>query len=308
MSNEQQGEKAYSSDEVVSMGVPKDYVDDVVELSQRLEDLSGDLLHPLVLVRFLTFLDNVTSAEAAVRIVDKWRSDVGLPRIMQEWGVHDADGGWRRQPQTPRAMLSDQHFCAGRISSTTMDGRPLIVARAGAWDVDGVVSEGLTQLMLNQYVFMLEDVLQSGFASSMRQKKLVSGAAVIDVDGISLSVLRHLPALADYAKITNQFFPDLVDSITIVNAPFIFTQIWRIGSLVLAPSTRKKFQILGSNFAEGLRSHAKVDIKALPQFLGGEVSDTEIPPAQKVTRGESKGMDLAFGPPGVLLLSAAGRP
>lgn len=207
----------------------------------------------------------------------------------------DQEMTWRRWPHTDRAVVADRHFCAGRICAKTSRGGPIVVARAGTCDVDGIVAGGLVELMLNQLLFVFEEVLQASHAASVQRSQLTSGAVVIDMSGMSISVLRHVPTLGRLAAIIYMHYPDLVRTITIVNAPYTFTAVWHGVSTFLAPSTREKVQILGYDFGPELEAHAGIDLATLPRFLGGHASDAELPPAQRVREGVGFGLDLSFG-------------
>mmetsp|Transcript_19382 Transcript_19382/g.39411 ORF Transcript_19382/g.39411 Transcript_19382/m.39411 type:complete len:127 (-) Transcript_19382:2-382(-) len=126
---------------------------------------------------------------------------------MREWGDVDTDDDlpWRCSPRSERAALADHHFCVGRAAGLTKSGRPLVVAHAGAFDFSGVSREGLEDLLTNQFVFVLEDVMQAGHALSLRRKELVLGVIVADIEGLSLSVLRHLGLLRELARIAKQY-------------------------------------------------------------------------------------------------------
>jgi len=275
------------------VGVPAEYASDAVYLSSRLADLQDDnLTHPLMLARFLSFAE-VKDAESLIRDAHYWRINVDVPAIMSEWGVPDkTQVGWRRSPQSPRAILTDRHFCAGRVSAQTRTGAPLLVAKLGQLDMDGVVREGMVDLVFNQFVFLTEDILQAQHAISVRKQELVLATLVIDVNGLGLGVLKHASALKRFANVFNSYYPELADTIVIVNAPFFFVQIWRIFSLMLAPSTNKKVQIYGKNFAADLEAKTAVDLDSLPAWLGGQGSDFDVPPSEQVPQGAMAELQL----------------
>lgn len=283
--------------DLVAMGVPGRHAAKVAQLARHFQGQSADLAHPLVLARFVSFHSNanVTFLASKIFAAQTWRREINLQAIMKEWGVLDQEMTWRRWPQTNRAALGDRHFCAGRVCGKTHNGGPLVVARAGTCDVDGIVGGGLVGLMLNQLLFLFEEVLQAGHAASVQRSQLISGAVVIDMTGISISVLRHVPTLGRLVDTINMHYPDLVRTITIVNAPYTFTAIWRAVSPFLAPSTRGKVQILGYDFGPELEAHAGIDLTTMPRFLGGYASDAELPPAQPVREVVGFGLDLSFG-------------
>ena len=63
------------------------------------------------------------------------------------------------------------------------------------------------------------------------------------------------------------YFPESMHSTCILNAPWWFQGLWKVASLFMEPTTRKKIQVIGSNYADvlfsrGLLGHA-------PRYLGG---------------------------------------
>jgi len=274
-------------------GVPEAYSAGVSKLATLLQDIdpATGLTHPLMLLRFLTFND-VPNAEAMVRDTVVWRKEVGVQSIMEEWGAQDVDLPWRRQPQTARARFSDRYFCVSRVSARTTSGGPLAVARLGRCDFDGVVREELVEVMIKQFIFVLEDVLQAGHAISVARKELVLGTVVIDVGGLPLSVVRYVGLVRRFATVMNSYFPDLVGTIAIVNAPAVFAQIWKLAPLFLDPGSLRKVQILGRNFQKDLEAKTDVKVNDLPAFLGGTRDDSEVPAAEKVPVGASAELRL----------------
>ena len=111
---------------------------------------------------------------------------------MDEWGITDASGVWRMEPQSERARVACRHFYGCKLPTPCADGAPIMLQRMGRADLSGMVREKMTELMLNSWVVFLEDALRSGRRESLKQKRLVRAAFIIDVEGVGLSVLRHM--------------------------------------------------------------------------------------------------------------------
>mmetsp|Transcript_7449 Transcript_7449/g.6371 ORF Transcript_7449/g.6371 Transcript_7449/m.6371 type:complete len:133 (-) Transcript_7449:7-405(-) len=75
------------------------------------------------------------------------------------------------------------------------------------------------------------------------------------------------------ARVTNDNYPEVLGSMFVVNAPFIFTAIWKIVSPMVDPVTRSKITVLGSSYQPTL--HSVVDPSQLPDFLGGTCTACE---------------------------------
>ncbi|CAK8987815.1 unnamed protein product [Durusdinium trenchii] len=143
-----------------------------------------------------------------------------------------------------------------------------MLGRAVSSDMAGISRESLAPLLQNLWVFMLEDMLQAAHVASVKQRRLVSGATIIDATGISLSIVRYISEYTPWLEIMNNDYPDLVRSVIVINAPSFFVKIWSIVSLLIAPTTREKVQIVGKDFHHVLQKHG-VNLDVLPVFLGG---------------------------------------
>jgi len=157
-----------------------------------------------------------------------------------------------------------------------------------------MVREGLGDLMLNQFIFTCEDALRAVHAASVAGKKLVLASVIIDIENFSVSILRYLDIPRRFAAVMNEYYPELADAITIVNAPFGFETAWKVVSLLLDPTSRKKVRILGKDFSKGLEEHSHVDTAVLPPFLGGKADASELPQVLPVPRQAGAGLDLSF--------------
>ena len=69
------------------------------------------------------------------------------------------------------------------------------------------------------------------------------------------------------ASIGNSYYPETLGDMFIINAPKLFTGIFSIVLSFLDEKTRKKIQIIGSNYLPTLQDY--VDIENIPTFLGG---------------------------------------
>jgi len=285
---------AISWEEAEGAGVPPSHAHEVAELSRILQGqrASNDFHHPLMLVRFLTGGHRPEAAAATLLAAQAWRDEVNLASLLREWGQQE-DGSWQLRPKSPRAELASRHFAAERWHWHS-DGGPVVLARWAAFDFEGVVREQMADLLMNQFVCMLEVVLRSAHAASVAQKKLVRGMAIIDVSGLSFSVVRYLNYFKPFAHVVNTYYPDLVEAIFVVNAPLAFVEIWHLASTLLCSSTRRKVQILGSDFNSELRVGG-INVTDLPKFLGGQSAPSEIFEYRQVPEGAGRGLNLGFG-------------
>jgi len=300
------GVMVQTTEEAEAIGVPGKYAASVLELLHATKHIpKTGLVHPLMLARFLVFAPDVATAAAMVHAAAVWREEVNMSALLQEWGNISRSGGnseatsappWWCNPHSERAKLTDRHFCMGRATTVLAHGsRPVVVVRLGCFDFKGVVREGLEGLMMNQFVSTLEDVLWAGHALSVARKELVFGVVVADLDGVSLSMLQYVGMMREMARIANNYFPDLVDRMVLINAPRAFASAWNAMSTLFVPSTREKIKILGCNFADSFEGASSIRLESLPSFMGGQSNESTLPACQPVPMGAGRGLDLRFG-------------
>ncbi len=68
-------------------------------------------------------------------------------------------------------------------------------------------------------------------------------------------------------KNNQEYYPECLGQLFVVNAPFMFTSAWAIIKGFLNEKTRAKISIYGSNFHKDLFEICDPD--AIPSFLGG---------------------------------------
>jgi len=292
--------------------VPEELVNAVARLSQALgyDILQKEpLCDPLTLLRFyLAKAGSVQAAAAMHRAAMTWRSDYQVAKVMAHHGVgeqYDDESSspshnrnlkhweWQRSPVSQEAEMAMRHCFFGRLRQTDpQGGGPVIVWKIGKADVAALDRRSVLQGFKRALVSHLEDALQFARAASFREKRLVNARVVIDVDSLSLSVLKYAWVVKKMVGFSAKYYPELLWSVTIVRAPAFFSFFWSAISLVLDPEMKRKFTVLGRNFEEGLRKHSGLDAAMLPAFLGGRASDSEVCAAEPVPQGlEMPGVD-----------------
>mmetsp|Transcript_35612 Transcript_35612/g.95557 ORF Transcript_35612/g.95557 Transcript_35612/m.95557 type:complete len:141 (-) Transcript_35612:344-766(-) len=122
----------------------------------------------------------------------------------------------------------------------------------------------------------------SGRAASMRSGGLVRGRLVIDGRGLGLGTIKHIGLVKSITSLAKAYFPETTASATIIRAPFVFAQIFRLVKPLLTPQQQRKVAIFGEDFESGLKSHAGLDIECLPVCLGGTQPDSQLCRAEPV--------------------------
>ncbi|KAG5648433.1 hypothetical protein DXG03_005007 [Asterophora parasitica] len=105
-------------------------------------------------------------------------------------------------------------------------------------------------------------------ASRKAGKPIGTVFVIVDLKGFGLSQFWQMKALARNSfQVSQDYFPETMGQLAIVNAPSTFTAIWAIIKPWLSKATAEKVDILGHNYKDVLLK--LVDADALPTSLGG---------------------------------------
>jgi hypothetical protein len=154
---------------------------------------------------------------------------------------------------------------------TDKKGRPLNVHFFGGMDMPELYKhispERHWQTVLVNCESLTREILP---ASSKAAGHTIDQAFVIvDLKGFSLQQFWQVKTLARYSfQISQDYYPETMGQLAIVNAPSTFTIIWGIMKPWLSKETVAKVDILGSNYQDVLLG--LVEKENLPASLGGE--------------------------------------
>ena len=76
-------------------------------------------------------------------------------------------------------------------------------------------------------------------------------------------------------NVGNFMFPEILGKTFIINAPWIFSAIWKIAKHMIDKVTQKKISIMSGGYKKELLKF--IDPSQLPKKLGGEVEYDEWP-------------------------------
>lgn len=100
---------------------------------------------------------------------------------------------------------------------------------------------------------------------------------VVDLNGMSMSHATPsvYGALKKRVRLEEDNYPEVVRTVSIVNAPAVFTAIWAVVSKFLDNGTRAKMSIHGTSFHKEVTGRG-VNVQSLPAELGGGLVDHGI--------------------------------
>jgi hypothetical protein len=91
---------------------------------------------------------------------------------------------------------------------------------------------------------------------------------VFDLKGLSYAI--HATALSAFKatlQIDQDYYPESLHRLYMINAPWFFTGLWKMLSAFVDPVTAKKINVLGSDYIAALRE--EIDDCNIPTELGG---------------------------------------
>ncbi|KAF9533106.1 CRAL/TRIO domain-containing protein [Crepidotus variabilis] len=111
-------------------------------------------------------------------------------------------------------------------------------------------------------------------ASRCAGRDIGSTFVIVDLKGFGLGAFWQMKSLAKGAfQISQDYYPETMGQLAIINAPSTFTTIWAVIKQWLAKETTEKVDILGSDYKDVLLS--LIDAENLPTSLGGNCSCAE---------------------------------
>ncbi|KAH9533776.1 hypothetical protein CY35_18G070300 [Sphagnum magellanicum] len=267
-SNNNQESRASSSgeDETIIMSI---YPEDLLESSQQ-EALSRFrlLLTQEGLIRkrdddnsLLRFLRarafNIAKAKAMFEAMLEWRKEIGADTIKETFQFPEREAIKELYP----------HF----HHKTDKMGRPVYIERLGQLQVDELLKITTMDRMLLYHVKEWEILIDRKIpACSNKAGTCISQTlTILDMKGVTM---RHMSKqvrnfIQKITKVDQDFYPEYLGKMFIVNAPTAFKAMWAVVRPWLDKRTQKKIEVHGGNFSSKLLE--LVDSENLPAFLGG---------------------------------------
>lgn len=162
------------------------------------------------------------------------------------------------------------------MHKTDKFGRPLHIEHVGKLDVEATLKQYTVDQVVRVKCHLFEfkkKILMNFSETDLHLGKTgISDqtCAIIDLNGMSKSQFNTatLSFLKAVSKINQDYNPELMGKMFIINAPMMFSVIWRIVKVFLHERTRAKISIIrGPGIAEMLEV---IDAESLPEFLGGK--------------------------------------
>ncbi|EJC98105.1 CRAL/TRIO domain-containing protein [Fomitiporia mediterranea MF3/22] len=159
---------------------------------------------------------------------------------------------------------------------TDKKGRPINVQSLGGTDVAALYKVMSPEKFWETILVTAEGAMREILpGSSYAAKRVVDSILVIvDLKDFGLGKFWQMKNLIrDSFQITQDYLPETMGMLVIINAPSTFTAIWTAVKPWLAKETQEKVCIFGSDYAPFLLE--EIDAENLPESLGGKCTCSE---------------------------------
>eukprot|EP00850_Spirogloea_muscicola_P022091 SM000276S10303 [mRNA] locus=s276:80317:89316:- [translate_table: standard] len=186
-----------------------------------------------------------------------WRKDFGADTILTDFSFPEKVEVKKFYPQ--------YHHKVDKM------GRPVYVEQLGSLDLDRLLELTTMDRMMKYHVQEWEMLTDWKFpaCSKAAGHPIYQSLTILDVQGVRMEMMtkKVRQFIKDLTRIDQDYYPEHMGRIIIINAPPVFKLIWQIVRIWLDKKTLRKIDVVGSKYEAKLLEH--VDIDNLPQAFGG---------------------------------------
>ena len=151
-------------------------------------------------------------------------------------------------------------------------GRPIYIELYDKTDVKGLFKITTEENMVKYYIKQYERQMKYIFpaCSAVVQKPIEQSCTILDANEIGITSL--VGPIKGFLKLASDigqdYYPEMLGKMTIVNVGMFFRAIWSMVKGFIDPKTQAKITLLKSNYKDELLK--LVDEDKLPSFFGGK--------------------------------------
>ena len=220
---------------------------------------------------------DVSAAVSMVSATLAWRASARVDSLLERFSF-------------PEHELVQSAWSHG-YHKTDKRGRPVYIDRIGCADLETLFKVTTAERIAEEHLYEWELLLRERFPACSRAagRPVRHTMTVVDLAGLSLARFNTArPVVVALTRIDQEYYPEFLGDLILVNAPWVFTAIWAVVSPMLGARTQRKVQVFGeSGYTARLLEY--IDAASLPTFLGGE--DTDLCPC-----GTGPWSDPAYNP------------
>ena len=193
----------------------------------------------------------------------RWRKEFGTDQIFKTFSFPEKKEVLKIFPQY---YLRTDKF-----------GRPIYINEVGKINVDALLKVTTIERMLQFHVYEWEHLIRQIYpkCSEHAGHKVFQSFSIVDLKGLSYKQFNKTTRsfVKQITKIDQEYYPEHLGQMFIINAPKIFSMIWSVVKLWLDKRTLAKIKVYGSDYHDKLFHF--VDPHDLPEHIGGHLDTDE---------------------------------
>jgi hypothetical protein len=177
---------------------------------------------------------------------------------------------WRTEHDIDAIMAStesEKDLCGQQLffGFVGNGGHLIQIVRLGSIPIAALVRDQKQAQFLDHFVRTPERNLRA--LQAMEEKRLVH--SVLDIGGVGRQHMKHIGEIKKFVGLLPNLIPDVTQTISIINAPWVFSMMWKVISPLVPPATRRKVNILGGPSTFEARLTGFADKELYPAFCFG---------------------------------------
>ena len=188
----------------------------------------------------------------------KWRIDMKVDELLGSYELEN--------------LIQIKRLYPHGYHRTDKEGRPIYIELYDKTDVKALFQITTEEKMVKYYIKQYERQIKYIFpaCSAVVKRPVEQSCTILDANGIGImSLFGPIKGFLKLASdIGQDYYPEMLGKMTIVNVGFLFRAIWSMVKGFIDAKTQSKISLLKSNYKEELLK--LVDEDKLPSFFGGK--------------------------------------
>ncbi|KAI8813687.1 CRAL-TRIO domain-containing protein [Cladochytrium replicatum] len=190
---------------------------------------------------------------------EQWRKEFDVEGIVRTFGFPEKAEVSRIYPRFYHKV--DKH------------GRPVYFEILGKVDAKELFNITTIDRLLQYHVREYEKLTRYRLpaCTAKHGSHIEQCCTILDLKGVRLADFNSVRKIVQkVSQIAQDYYPETLGHMFIINAPTLFTTVWPIVKGMLDPNTVSKISILGSSYEKELQK--MIDIENIPKQFGGSCS------------------------------------
>ncbi|KAL1917289.1 uncharacterized protein VTP21DRAFT_4945 [Calcarisporiella thermophila] len=228
----------------------------------RTEMMSEGLFNPdrhtdYLILRFLRARKfDLEATMKMIRACEQWRRDFKVDELYRNF-------------EFPEEKVVESLY-PRYYHKTDRFGRPVYFEEAGSADITELFKVTTEDRMIKHFISGYEKLVREKFpaCSAYAERNIEECLVIMDLKGLSLKEApRALSFVRRTTAIAQDYYPEQLGRMYVINAPLLFSSIWNLIKNFLDEVTASKIVILGSKYTSSLLKD--IAPENLPEKFGG---------------------------------------